>query len=203
MSALIVIEGIDGAGTTTQAERLATHLRGQGKSVHLTREPSTGPVGSLLREFLAGRHSPADSHALGLLFAADRMDHLAREVSPALQRGEIVITDRYYHSSLAYQGSAEKRQWIRELNRHARPPEATVFLQIDPEVAAARRQGRGGSEEIFDALSTQRDVAAAYETVIEELCAEGQRIDCIDGSQSLDAVTADVIGAIDRALEEI
>src|SRR5262245_50796325 len=135
---LIVLEGIDGAGTTTQAARVAETLRAAGRDVHLTREPSDGPVGKLLREMLAGGHAPAgqriDPTTMALLFAADRADHLQREVLPALARGAIVVSDRWYHSSLAYQGEGEERAWIRTLNARARRPDLTVILDVPAEV---------------------------------------------------------------------
>src|SRR4051812_35922446 len=97
---LIALEGVDGAGTTTQAQRLAVLL---GARAHVTREPSGGPLGQLLRQLLSGAHADLDPAAVALLFAADRLDHLSREVEPALARGQHVITDRYLLSSLAYQ----------------------------------------------------------------------------------------------------
>jgi dTMP kinase len=140
---LIVLEGIDGAGTTTQALRLEAALRADGRDVHRTREPSDGPIGRLLREMLAGKHAPVDATTLSLLFAADRADHLGREVEPALARGTVVISDRWYHSSLAYQGAGEERAWIRTLNARARHPDLTLLLDIDAEVGARRRSDAG------------------------------------------------------------
>src|SRR5262249_58217852 len=93
---LVVLEGLDGAGTTTQTSRLIEHLRARGRDAHATREPSDGPIGRLLRAFLAGAHGPVDATTMALLFAADRADHLAREVEPALARGAIVVSDRWY-----------------------------------------------------------------------------------------------------------
>src|SRR5215510_4380033 len=113
---LIVLEGIDGAGTTTQAGKLVEALRREGRDAHLTREPSDGPIGRLLREILSGKHAPVDATTMALLFAADRADHLQREVEPALKRGAVVVSDRWYHSSLAYQGSEEDREWILTVN---------------------------------------------------------------------------------------
>ena len=91
---LIVLEGIDGAGTTTQTSRLVAALGARGVAAHATREPTTGPVGRLLREMLGGAHQPVDQTTLGLLFAADRADHLQREIEPELARGTVVVSDR-------------------------------------------------------------------------------------------------------------
>src|SRR5713101_5144548 len=93
----IVLEGIDGAGTTTQAQLLSAELRRDGHLVLTTREPSDGPVGTLIRQALTGRLSlperagPLSDETLALLFAADRLDHLQAQILPALQRGEVVI----------------------------------------------------------------------------------------------------------------
>ncbi|HET6611269.1 MAG TPA: dTMP kinase [Kofleriaceae bacterium] len=188
---LIVLEGIDGAGTTTQSRRLVDRLTGAGFSAHLTREPSDGPVGRLIREMLAGDHAPVSPQTMSLLFAADRADHIAREVDPALAAGTVVVSDRWVHSSLAYQGTAEDRAWIRQLNARALIPAVTVFLEVAPEVAARRRAEAGRDHELYDDLAVQRKVAAGYREVINEL-SPTQRIVVIDGDRDPDAVAGDV-----------
>ncbi len=195
---LIAIEGIDGAGTTTQSRRLVATLTETGFDSHLTREPSDGPLGLLLREILAGNHTPIDATTLSLLFAADRADHLQREVEPALARGSMVISDRWYHSSLAYQGTGEERLWIRELNRRARSPDLTLFLEVNAEVAADRRTAAGRDEEIFDQLAVQRRVASGYRETIAMLRDAGELIEVIDGARP----PADIAGAIAELARE-
>lgn len=189
---LIVLEGIDGAGTTTQAERLVKGLAAREPPTHLTREPSDGPVGRLLRQILAGEHAPTDATTLSLMFAADRADHLQREVEPRLAAGAVVISDRWYHSSLAYQGTGEERAWIRELNKRARRPDLTILLRVDPEVAARRVQVRDGEQELFDALEIQKQVAAGYDAVVAAL-ADEEHIAIVDGEQSIDAISAEIL----------
>lgn len=186
---LIVIEGIDGAGTTTQARMLCERLEADGIACHLTREPSDGPVGRLLREILAGKHEPTEATAHSLLFAADRADHIVREVEPALARGDIVVSDRWYHSSLAYQGTGEERAWIWQLNQRARKPELTIYLEVDPEVAARRRADAGRDDELFDAIETQRRVAAGYRETIEML-GDSERIATVDGELPVEQVAS-------------
>jgi dTMP kinase len=202
---LVVLEGIDGAGTTTQARRLVDALEERGHRAHLTREPSDGPIGRLLREILAGGHrpigasgqiEPVEQTTLSLLFSADRADHLQREVEPALAAGVIVVSDRWYHSSLAYQGTGAERAWIRELNRRARRPDLTLFLEVDPRIAAARRAADNRSEEIFDRLAMQEQVAAGYRATNALLAADGERIDVLDGHAPLDEVSAEIIGRV-------
>jgi dTMP kinase len=194
---LIVLEGLDGAGTTTQARRLVEHLSAAGNAAHLTREPSDGPVGRLIREMLTGGHAIADAKlsqgTFGLLFAADRLDHLQREVEPAIASGAIVVSDRWYHSSLAYQGTGADRDWIATLNARARRPDLTIFLRVRPEVAAKRRADARRREELFEQLEMQREVDAGYTATVAELVAAGERIETIDGEQPEDVVFAQIL----------
>jgi dTMP kinase len=189
---LVVLEGIDGAGTTTQTARLGEALVARGHRVHLTREPSTGPVGKLLRAMLGGSEPASDATTMALLFAADRADHMFREVGPALARGEIVVSDRWYHSSLAYQGDGEERAWIRTLNGRARRPDLTLFLEVDPEVAARRRAADRRPEELYDAIETQVRIARGYREVVAEL-SRSERIVTLDGEQPLAQVSAEIL----------
>lgn len=197
---LIVLEGLDGAGTTTGARRLVDHLAATGRAAHLTREPSDGPIGRLIREMLVGGHAipgeKVDQATFSLLFAADRMDHLQREVEPALARGAVVISDRWYHSSLAYQGTGTERAWITLLNQRARRPDLTLLLRVRPEVAAERRVAAGRAQELFEDLAMQRKVAAGYDEVMAACRDAGERVEILDGEQSLDQVAAAIIAAV-------
>jgi dTMP kinase len=165
----IVLEGIDGAGTTTQTRELALALELSGVATHVTCEPSRGPVGTYLRSLLAGPpdRPRLDWASLALLFAADRLDHVAREIEPALARGVCVISDRYDLSSLIYQSATapageEALPWIRAINLRARRPDLTLVLDIAADVAAQRRQARGGEAELFEDQELQGRLAALY-----------------------------------------
>jgi len=197
-----VIEGLDGAGTTTQAQRLVRHLRSRGKTAHATREPSDGPVGVLIREMLRGGHAlPLDKisqSTFGLLFAADRMDHMQREVEPQIAAGAIVVSDRWYHSSLAYQGTGADRDWIAQLNARARRPDLTVFLKVRPEIAAARRVAAGRVAELFEDMKMQEDVDAGYKATLSELAAAGESIEILDGEASADDVFERLVAVTSR-----
>jgi len=194
---LIVLEGLDGAGTTTQVKRLVEHLRAAGRTAHATREPSDGPIGKLIREMLTGGHVIPDQSisqsTFGLLFAADRLDHCQREVEPQLAAGAIVVSDRWYHSSLAYQGTGAERDWISMLNGRARKPDLTIFLEVRPQVAAQRRHAAGRSQELFEDMRMQEAVAEGYRATNAELLALGERIETIDGELSLDDVFAAIV----------
>lgn len=197
----IVLEGIDGSGTTTQLAPLARHLEGRGRRVHLTREPSTGPVGRLLREILLGQHrlpggAPADGPATALLFAADRRDHLAREIEPALARGEDVVSDRYLLSSLAYQAEEADRAWVAGLAKDLRVPDLTILLDVSPGLAAERRRAAGRVEERYDRDEVQARVAARY----RELVAATPNAVTVDGSAGIEEVMAAIAAIVDNLL---
>jgi dTMP kinase len=206
---LIVLEGLDGAGTTTQARHLVERLGERGHLAHLTREPSDNPIGRLLREFLIGGHAlpvgEIRQETFALLFAADRLDHVQREVEPQIAAGKIVVSDRWYHSSFAYQGQGgwqgggyrtfdpDKYAWIAALNQHALQPDLTIFLQVTPEVAAERRVAARRTQELFEDLDTQRRVDATYRATLELLRKRGERVEVLDGEQAVEAVGAQIL----------
>src|SRR5919197_4299027 len=197
----IVLEGLDGSGTTTQLERLAEALRAEGHRVRVTREPSDGPIGLQIRLALTGRlrlahpPGPLTEDTLALLFAADRLDHLAAVVEPALERGELVVCDRYVLSSLAYQGSALPMDWVEQINARARAPDLTLFLEIDVGTAARRRARRGGQPELFEADERQARIARCYLEAIRRR-GRAERIVRIDGTLPVEAVSRAALGAI-------
>jgi dTMP kinase len=200
----IVIEGIDGAGTTTQSHRLAEWMREKGMPFHLTMEPSSGAVGSLIREYLAGGRELPDrhlgAHTLALLFAADRLDHLAREVEPKLREGVHVISDRYLLSSLAYQSLECDTGWVQGINREARPPDLTLLLDLDAEISMKRIGGRYLWPELFEELGSQKRIRELYLQQVRELYSE-QIIIVIEGAGSIEDVHKSVVKEVSLFLE--
>ena len=133
--------------------------------------------------------------------AADAVREIAHEdLVRALAAGTIVISDRYDHSSLAYQGIGAERAWITTLNRRARRPDLTIFLRVRAEVAADRRHAAGRSQELFEDLAMQRRVAAGYEEVMKACAEAGERVVILDGEQPLADVTAAIVAAAEAAL---
>jgi dTMP kinase len=201
----LVLEGLDGAGTTTQSRLLGERLRAAGRKAHVTAEPSGGPVGSLLRQVLqkrinGGAGDGFDPHALALLFAADRLDHLSAEVLPRLAAGEDVVSDRYTLSSLAYQSiTTGDAAWVEEINGRARAPDLTIFLRVRPGLALGRRRGAGTTPELYEVDSFQRQVALSYERAVSSLQAGGQRIEVLDGEQPVEVVAE----AVDRLVAKL
>jgi dTMP kinase len=197
----IVIEGIDGSGTTTQCAILAERLIQKGLPSRTTREPSDGPIGVVIRQILTGRvvvpgrdgARPPGWATMATLFASDRLDHLEADVIPSLTDGVTVICDRYDYSSVAYQtvsggGGDDVSAWVRELNRHARRPDLTLVLDVDPEVAASRRGARSGRPELYEVDELQVELAQFY-AKIDELF-PGDTIRHIDANCGVEGVTA-------------
>jgi dTMP kinase len=193
----IVLEGLDGAGTTTQLSRLAERLTARGHTVHTTREPSDGPVGRWIRRTLMhDPEAPAPS-TLPWMYAADRADHLAREVEPALERGEVVLSDRYFHSSLAYQSLQRPLDEVAALNASFRVPDLTVFVEVPVDVSLARIEARGEARELFEERGKLIAIRDAYHVVIARLQERGDRIVTVDGSLSMDGVEKAIAAAVD------
>ena len=133
--------------------------------------------------------------ALALLFAADRLDHLASTVEPALASGAMVVSDRYLLSSFAYQGRVLGLAWVEMVNRNAPPPDLTLFLEVRPQTATSRRRLRGGRREIFDNARTQAAVARAYAAVLTRH-ARVHHVGRLNGELSVEAVADQVQAAV-------
>lgn len=170
----IVVDGVDGAGKGTQIALLRDAISGSGRTVHVTAEPSDWPIGVMIRKYLRRELTEGlpGGEAMALLFAADRMQHLAHEIVPRLERGEVVLCDRYDASSIAYQsatmpraGADEDLEWIAAVNGRARRPDVTLVLDLDPDLAARRREARGAEAELFERIDLQRRVRAQYAKV--------------------------------------
>lgn len=199
MGRFIVIEGLDGAGTTTQAERLCASLAQAGVEVVRTAEPTGGPIGRMIRAVLRGEPDAPSRASLPWLFAADRADHLARLVEPAVARGAWVVSDRYLPSSLAYQSLDHPLELVASLNACFRAPDLLIMVDIDVDTALARITSRGAAREIFEERAALEQVAAAYGKVIPTLVARGWRVVRLDGAASIDEVAARIDAAV-RAL---
>ncbi|WP_449342137.1 dTMP kinase, partial [Streptomyces aurantiogriseus] len=198
----IALEGGDGAGKSTQAEALAEWIRGKGHEVVLTREPGATPVGKRLRSILLDVSSAGLSHrAEALLYAADRAEHVDTVVRPALERGAVVITDRYIDSSVAYQGAGRDLSptEIARISRWATNglvPHLTVLLDVSPETARER------FTEAPDRLESE---PAEFHTRVRSgfltlAAADPGRYLVVDAGQEPEAVTAVVRHRLDRML---
>lgn len=162
---LVVLEGIDGTGKSTLSRALAEALTLRGESVVLSREPTDGPHGRRLRESATkGRLSPDEELAT---FIADRREHVAKLILPSLASGKVVILDRYYFSTAAYQGS-RGLDWRRilALNEDFAPePDVLLILELDPKLSLGRIQGRGDQANEFERLDNLQKVDAVFRSL--------------------------------------
>lgn len=206
----IVIEGLDGAGTTTQVELVQQLLVAEGIETYKTREPSQGALGAIASLHVSGKLT-MDERAMALTFSGDRLDHLAEEIEPQLRRGIWVLCDRYYLSTMAYQGAKlaapdvadparvdwdradAELEWIVELNRHARTPDLTVFLRVPPAVCAARSRRTRWHRERYDEGAMPHLADAFYDRAIGHLVRRGERIVELEGyDRKADQVAAEI-----------
>ena len=192
----VTFEGGDGTGKTTQATRLETWLREQQRTVVRTREPGGTEVGVLIREIVLHHRGEVAPRAEALLYAADRAQHVATLVRPALGRGDVVIQDRYLDSSVAYQGAGRvlDAEQVRDLSMWATEgalPDLTVLLDLDPAVARRRLDA---ADKPFDRLEAEK--SAFHERVRDAFlalaAADPRRFLVLDAARSEDELAAAV-----------
>ena len=162
----IVFEGIDGAGTSTQIKKLVE--RDNSRFI-ATAEPTSGETGRFLRRMLGGEFQ-VDEKTNAYLFAADRCEHIFGKggVKELCESGKIVVSDRYFFSSMAYQSVSCGDELPRLLNSPFPLPEILFFFEINPEISLGRVNARGESKEIYETIEKQKAIAAQYEKVISE-----------------------------------
>ncbi len=201
----IVLEGLDGAGTTTQAAKLYGHCTRHGVPGFLTNEPTSGPIGAFIRRLLTSKEPGADGSpyrapesSMALLFAADRLAH-SREIATYLEAGEHVICDRYVFSSLAYQtlDASITPEWVIEINRGCAMPDVTIFLDVPVDECLRRLSGRAGAAAIYETKPLLDSVANNYNRLMRLYEANYGRVVRLDGTRSIDAVHAAVTAQLD------
>jgi dTMP kinase len=189
---LIALEGIDGCGKSTQAKALAAAL-----GARLTHEPGATPLGALLRGLLLDPDSPAPSpRAETLLMAADRAEHVAQEIEPALASGQWVVTDRYSGSTIAYQGygrglGAEGLAEVVAWATAGVEADLSVFVDVPVEVAAARRRGADRMERLGPEFAAR--VRTGYAAQAE---ADPTGWLVVDGTRDAGTITAHIVDAV-------
>lgn len=197
----IVFEGIDGAGKTTQIERLAEAMRRAGRSVMVTAEPTVSVTGGLLRDALGGI-SKRSACEMAAMFVLDRIFHNVNPVSgieKMLADGVDVICDRYYYSSLAYQGSETDFEWVAGMNLNCpeiRKPDCCVFLDLTPEQSLARIAAGRAVREIYEEESRLRAVREQFFKVFE-LLKDRDTVHVIDASGTVEEVAERIAAALE------
>jgi dTMP kinase len=185
----ICVEGIDGSGKTTQSRLLVKNLRKKGFDTVYTAEPSQGVVGKFIKKTILHGEKRNSVIIEALLFAADRVDHLEREVKPALGKGMIVICDRYLYSSLAYQGAAGlDLNWIQEINKWAIQPHLSIFIDVPPEVVIKRLNRK---KSVMETIENQRKVREVYMRLVEE-----KKLVLVDGNKPINEVAKEILNIV-------
>ncbi len=184
----VVLEGLDGAGTSTQAQLLSERLKAESRPHCITWEPTDGRVGALIREILSSK-VPALPQTIALLFAADRNEHLGSPdgIWERTRRGELVVSDRYVFSSLAYQSIPCGMEYVRRLNDGFPLPQCLFFLDTPVETCQKRLERRS-SRDLFDSPAFQAKVRDSYLAVIESYRGTGMQICILDGSRSIQEI---------------
>ncbi len=205
MGAFIVMEGIDGAGKSTQARLLAKWFEDKGYEVILTKEPTDTAFGKLIRRLVltGGKEGIIDgsriSHeAEALLFAADRAEHVAKLIKPSLEAGKIVISDRYFYSSLAYQWARGglDLEWLIDLNRFAVRPDIVILLDLPVKESMKRINGRSIKSEFDKIAELQRRVRENYLKLAERF----PEMRIVNALASVEDIHNDIVALVEHEL---
>ena len=216
----IALEGIDGAGTTTQGDRITAELQSKQK-IFFTREPSNGPIGMIIRlalsrrllgqphayhdtkEASSGSPEDLDQRMIALMFASDRADHIATQIDPNLRRGRLVISDRYILSSLAYQGIDLPLDWLLSINSLFRTPDLTFFLDVPTDHSELRMRSSRWSKDLYEEREKLDRVREKYKEIIALNHPLVGPVVTVDGTLKPKKVTDIIVSAIqNRFLSE-
>lgn len=198
-------EGIDGSGKSTQIRHLVEKLKAMGLRCHETREPTDGPIGSVVHQMMTGRIA-ADPRVISSLFAADRLDHLTNPVNglcPVIEQGITVVTDRYYFSSYAYNGVEMDMDWVIQSNRLSAEtlrPTLTIFLDIPVQTALERIAKNRVHTELYEKEERLMAVRQKYLEAFEKL-KDQERVAIIDADTDPETVAERVWEAVQTVLK--
>ena len=185
---LIVLEGLDGSGKSTQICLLSQRMTDMGLPHLTTREPSDALIGTLARAAVHDSQVDMENETLALLFAADRYQHIMQEILPAQNRGEVVLCDRYYYSNLVYQGNnPEGLQRLMAYNQvamSAHRPDITFFLDVEPEECLRRINARSNQVSKYENLPSLRQTRQQFLSIFESLSDNCVIIDCSNADKN-------------------
>ena len=199
----IVFEGIDGAGKTTQVELLAKNLRERGREVSLSAEPTTLESGKAIRRALSGAEKKTECQ-MAAMFVLDRIAHnIDAEIGieTLTEKGIDVISDRYYYSSLAYQGAATDYKWVKAMNvgsPEIRRPDLCIYLDLLPEQSLERISKGRERVEIYENLEKLTSVRNTFLAVIDDLRADGESIYVVDANRAPDEIAEEIFAIVKK-----
>jgi dTMP kinase len=200
-SHFIVFEGLDGAGTTTQAARLQAYFTHRGTPSFLTNEPTSAPIGTFIRRLLTGSEPGPDGgpyrpgeRTMGLLFAGDRLAHTG-VIRSHLEVGEHVVCDRYLLSSMAYQTLDPEISgaWVIDVNRGCAIPDVTIFIEVPVDVCLARVGSRGDATSVYETRSHLETIARNYEKLLPLYESQFGRVLRVEGTANIDDIHARIM----------
>lgn len=194
---LIVFEGLDGSGLSTQSALLAEHLREENEKVVLTKEPTASPIGRLIKSVLQRDHE-FSLFTLQLLFAADRAEHLEIEIEPTLQANEIVISDRYILSSLAFGSVDNDVEFLKQINARFRSPDLTIIIDTPPRVCLDRIVKNRDNIELFEEEKRLENVREQYLALKDYF----DNTVIVAGDRAKEAIAKDIQGIVARNLTD-
>jgi dTMP kinase len=190
----IVFEGIDGGGKSTQIKMLTEYIKDKGYDVEFHFEPTEGVIGKILWTYMKSKDRSFSPETEALLFAADRIEH-SKNIKKALQEGKVVISDRYIHSSLAYQGAAGvDLPWMRSLNRYVLKPSLVILLDIDPEKSLERVSNR--DKTVFEEIEYLKKVRKEYLRYYNS-----GELSVIDATKSINEVHLEIVKLVEKFLD--
>jgi len=192
----IVFDSLDGAGNSTQVALLAQYLNEKGRKTHITKEPTSGLIGGLIKSQLAHDWS-SSAECLQLLFSADRAYHLEKEIIPLLKKGVNVISDRYFFSTIAY-GAVKIRslEWLIEINKPFLLPDLTFFLRVSPRTCIQRIKETRFEITLFEKEGVLRKVWQNY----EKLAKKFENVHIVDGEKPIGRVAVQIKRLISKVL---
>jgi dTMP kinase len=192
----IVFEGIDGSGLTTQAELLEKYLRNKKYEVVLTKEPTNNLIGGIIRAALK-KEWITSNRTLQLLFSADRAHHLEKDIIPALENGKIVISDRYFISTIAYGMIELEKDWLKALNSKFLLPDIIFIIDVPVEVSIERIKASRFGFELFEEKKKLEKIRNNF----LELSKEYKNCFVINGNRSIEEVHKEIVKIVEEKLK--
>lgn len=198
----IAFEGIDGSGKSTQVKLLSDSLKNAGHKVYSTFEPTESSIGSIIRNIFK-HQMEADHRVIAGLFIADRLDHLLNKTNGILKKleeGYTVITDRYYFSSYAYQGTHMPLDWVIEANSLSADllrPDLNIYIDISPDISMSRISKGRPSTELYETMENLKNVKDKYAETFEKLKLK-ENIFITDGNRSSDEIAIDIWNEVSK-----
>ena len=192
----IAFEGIDGSGKSTQVKLLSYNLKNAGHKVYITCEPTESPIGKLIRDIFSHKME-ADHRTIAGLFIADRLDHLLNKnngILRMLEEGYTVITDRYYFSSYAYQGTHMPMEWVIQANSLIADllrPDLNIYIDISPEASMERLNNERSSTELYETVENLHLVRNKYKEAFELLKFK-ENIFILDGNRAPQVIASEI-----------